>query len=174
MTLEFYPEMVFPKWLVMCGISVTLALMDLTIVSKYQLGGKNSIEHISDHISAGRDTHIDDLGCIDWSLWVKSSNWERSRSETSTGGKRAAERRIFICNSISSSVNNDELAAKSFWLKTTSILVVVDQLKKIWPWFFYVQSIYILQLILRFIMNPKSWDLEFLLIIQGWFILRSW
>ena len=31
---------------------------------------------------------------------------------------------------------------------------------------FYVQSIYILQLILRFIMNPMSWDLEFLLLFR--------
>ena len=31
---------------------------------------------------------------------------------------------------------------------------------------FYVQSIYILQLILRFIMNPLSWDLEFLLLFR--------
>ena len=31
---------------------------------------------------------------------------------------------------------------------------------------FNVQSIYILQLILRFIMNPKSWDLEFLLLFR--------
>ena len=32
--------------------------------------------------------------------------------------------------------------------------------------FFYVQSIYILQLILGFIMNPMSWDLEFLLLFR--------